>query len=146
MDDGRDYLGPTAVRAAVLPARVAYLIGDGSEEGLRRAVQEACTRWGGMSEPIIPVKPGGGLEPWWPRMVSDVRADIAVNVDVDRGDAVLAAAHLGMDLVSLADIDRIGIGAFTVHPSAVGPEHPSWQQRVCHGQRETSALGSDRRR
>lgn len=39
----RDYVGPTAVRAAVLPARVVYLIADMSEGGLRRAVQEACT-------------------------------------------------------------------------------------------------------
>ena len=31
------YLGPSAVRAVVLPARAAYLIADGSKEGLRQA-------------------------------------------------------------------------------------------------------------
>lgn len=121
--NGRDYVGPTAVRAAVLPARAAYLIADGSDAGLRRAAQEACTRWGGMSEPIIPVKPGGDLDPWWPAMVSMVRADIAVNVDAGSDDAAGAASKLGLELVSLADIDRVGIGAFTVHPSAIGPAY-----------------------
>ncbi len=50
-----DYVGPTAARAAILPARVIYLVADESESGLRRAVQEACTRWGGMTEPIVSV-------------------------------------------------------------------------------------------
>ena len=63
--DSRDYVGPTAVQAAVLPARAVYLVADGSEGGLRRAVQEACTRWGGMTEPVVPVKPGGEIDPWW---------------------------------------------------------------------------------
>src|SRR5260370_41053578 len=55
---------PTAVRAAVLPGRAGYLVADGSGDGLRRAAQEACTRWDGMTEPIIPVKPGGGSDAW----------------------------------------------------------------------------------
>lgn len=119
--DGRDYIGPTAARAAVLPARAAYLVADGSEDGLRRAVQEACTRWGGMSEPIIPVNPGGDVDPWWPDMVSMVRADIAVNVDAGRDDAAEAASKLGLDLVPLADIDRVGVGVYTARPAAIGP-------------------------
>lgn len=118
-----DYVGPSAVRAAVLPARVVYLIGDGSESGLRRAVQEACTRWGGMTEPIVPVKPGGGFEPWFGQLVSLARVDAAVNVDAPSVDATVAAAGLGMDLVSLANIDRVGLSAFTVHPSVTGPPH-----------------------
>jgi len=120
--DGRDYVGPTALQAAVLPARAVYLVADGSEEGLRRAVREACTRWGAMTEPIVPVRPDGDVDVWWQRVVSLARADSAVNVDVDPVAAAAAAEKLGMDLVALADIDRIGTAAFTVHPSAVGPE------------------------
>jgi len=120
--ESRDYVGPTAVRAAVLPARAVYLVADESEEGLRRAAQEACTRWGGMTEPIIPVKRGGEVDASWQQVVSLARADNAVNVDVDPEDASAAAGKLGMDLVSLADIDKVGLAAFTVHPSAVGPE------------------------
>lgn len=118
-----DYIGPSAVRAAVLPARVVYLIADGSEGGLRRAVQEACTRWGGMTEPIVPVKPGGGFQPWFGQLVSLARVDAAVNVDAPSADATAAAAELGIDLVSLANIDTIGLSAFTVHPSVTGPAH-----------------------
>ena len=126
-----DYVGPTAVQATVLPARAAYLIADGSEDGLRRAVQEACTRWGGMTEPIIPVKPGGEVDPWWQQVVSLARADVAVNVNVVPGDASAAASNLDMDVVALADIDRVGLGAFTVHPLATGPAHlPGYNSHV----------------
>jgi hypothetical protein len=120
--DERDYVGPSAVRAAVLPGRAVYLVADESVDGLCRAVQEACTRWAGMTEPIIPVKPGGDVDPWWEQMVSLARADGAVNVDVEPETAAAVARKLGMDLVPLADIDRAGVAAFTVHPSSVGPE------------------------
>ena len=118
-----DYVGPTAVRAAVLPARVVYLIADGSETGLRRAAQEASTRWGGMTEPIVPVKSGGEFEPWAGQVAALSRADAAVNVDVPSADASAAAAKLDLELVSLANIDIVGLAAFTVHPSAIGPAH-----------------------
>ena len=118
-----DYVGPSAVVAAVLPARVVYLIADGSEGGLRRAVQEACTRWGGMTEPIISVKPGGDFDPWFGQLTSLARVDVAVNVDAPPEDASAAASRLGVALVSLADIDTIGLSAFTVHPSVIGPAY-----------------------
>jgi hypothetical protein len=118
MQDGRDYMGPTAVEAAVLPARAVYLVADGSGEGLRLAAKEACTRWGGTPAPIIPVKPGGDVDQWWQRVVSLARADGAVNVDVDPEDAAAAAGRLGTELTPLADIDRVGSAAFTVHPLA----------------------------
>jgi hypothetical protein len=121
--DQRNYVGPTAVTAAVLPARAVYLVADGSTDGMRRAVQEACTRWGGMTEPIIPVKPGGDVDPWWRQVARLARADGAVNVDLDPEDAAAAASTLGLDLVSLADIDDpAGLTGFTIHPSGVGPE------------------------
>ena len=58
--DARVYVGPTALRATVLPARAVYLVAEGSKTGLRRAVQESCTRWGGMTEPCsrFPALPG----------------------------------------------------------------------------------------
>jgi hypothetical protein len=120
--DGRDYVGPTAVQAVVLPGRAVYMVAEGSAEGLRRAVQEACTRWGGMTEPIIPVKPGGEVDAWWEQVASLSRADSVVNVDVELDDAVRAAGQLGMELIPLSDIDKKGAAEFTVHPSAVGPE------------------------
>jgi hypothetical protein len=116
-----DYVGPTTLRATVLPARAVYLVTDGSKPGLHRAVQESCTRWGGMTEPIIPVKSGGEIDPWWLQVVTLARADGAVNVDADPEEALVVAGKLGLPLVPLADIDRVGLTAFTVHPAAIGP-------------------------
>jgi hypothetical protein len=76
-----------------------------------------------MTEPIVPVKPGGGFEPWFGQLVSLARVDAAVNVDAPAADATVAAAGLGIDLVSLANIDMIGLSAFTVHPSVSGPAY-----------------------
>ena len=74
-----------------------------------------------MTEPIIPVKPGGEVDKWWQQVVSLSRADVTVNVDVPPDDASAAAKRLGMECVPIARIDMIGLAAFTVHPAAVGP-------------------------
>ncbi len=116
-----EYLGQRSLRVAVLPARSVYLIADSSASGLRRAVQEACTRWGGMSEPIIPVKLGGEVDRWWRQVAGVASVDQAVNVDLPPEDAAAAAVALGLELVPLAEIDRSGAGMFTVHPGTVGP-------------------------
>jgi hypothetical protein len=76
-----------------------------------------------MTEPIVPVKPGGEFEAWFGQLTSLARVDVAVNVDAPSEDASAAAAELGMDLISLANIDTIGLSAFTVHPSVTGPAH-----------------------
>jgi len=76
-----------------------------------------------MTEPIVPVKPGGGFEPWFGQVTSLARVDAAVNVDAPSEDASGAAAELGMDLISLADIDNFGLSSFSVHPSVTGPAH-----------------------
>jgi hypothetical protein len=114
------YEGQSVLRVAVLPARVAYLVRDDSESGVRRAVQEACTRWGGMSEPIIPVKPGGEIDPWWLQVVTVAAVDEAVNVDVEAEGVAAAREALGLEVVPLASIDRAGTGMFTMHPGGVG--------------------------
>jgi hypothetical protein len=120
MDSG-DYVGPTALRATVLPARAVYLVTAGSKSGFRRAVQESCTRWGGMTEPIIPVKPGGEIDAWWQQVVTLTRVDGAVNVDADPEAALIVAGKLGLPLVPLAEIDQVEVTAFTVHPATIGP-------------------------
>jgi hypothetical protein len=76
-----------------------------------------------MTEPIVPVKPGGEFDPWYGQVVPLARVDAAVNVDVPPEDASSAAAKLDLELVPLADIDRTGLPAFTVHPAWVGPAH-----------------------
>ncbi|MGO8957280.1 MAG: hypothetical protein ACLQFR_07920 [Streptosporangiaceae bacterium] len=119
------YEGQSVLRIAVLPARVAYLVRDGSESGARRAVQEACTRWAGASEPIIPVKQGGEIDPWWRQVASVAAVDEAVNVDVAEADVAATGEALGIDVIGLADIDRAGTGMFTMHPGGIGPANTS---------------------
>lgn len=55
----REYLGQSLIRAVVLPARVVYLIREGSMDGSRSAVRAATGRWGGMTEPIVNVDDKG---------------------------------------------------------------------------------------
>jgi hypothetical protein len=65
-----DLLTHRTFRVAVVPARAAYLTASRSSAGFRRAVQEACTRWGGATEPILQVSPAGKLSPWNSRCLS----------------------------------------------------------------------------
>ncbi|TJZ97125.1 hypothetical protein [Actinacidiphila oryziradicis] len=102
-----DYLGQSLMQAAVLPGRVAYLIAAGSEAGFRRALLEASSRWGGMTEPMVPVTPEGTVVERLRQMVRIAGVEAAVNVDVDPGVAVGVAADLGLVCVP---IDQIRAG------------------------------------
>ncbi len=106
------------------PARVAYLIQIGSEQGFRRAAEEACTRWGGATEPIVPVRTKGRIDRFWSQVVELSNVDGLVNIDVGREDAKVAADRLGMACVELRDIDRSGAGQFTCNPAAVADPSP----------------------
>jgi hypothetical protein len=70
-----------------MPARAAYLIRAGSQTGFRRAIQEASTRWAGVTEPIIPVRKGGRVDNWWKLVVETANVNATVNVDVPANDA-----------------------------------------------------------
>lgn len=113
------YSGPALISVSVYPARVAYLIRAGSRSGLQRAVQEATTRWGGISEVILPVRRRGTLGGWWKQVAAQANLDAAVAVDVPESEAREAAAHLGLPLVKLRDIDRTGPSFATCHPMVV---------------------------
>lgn len=114
----RNYGGPLPVRVTAVPARAGYLVRQGDAAGLRRAVQEASSRWGGMTEPIIPVRAGGSVEALWRQVVTI--ADIEGLVDVGVGDdAVTAAGSLALPLVPLKDIDHYGSTKWTTHPAGI---------------------------
>jgi hypothetical protein len=97
---------PVMFRAIELPARCAYLIGARSADGLRRAVAEASTRWGGVSEPIIPVRSNGKVDGFWQQLTKLTQVQCVVNVDLDLAVAQLAAEALALPLVELRHIDR----------------------------------------
>ncbi len=117
--NSRDYLGQGTFQVSVLPARAAYLIKAGSRSGLRRAVQEATTRWAGMTEPIVPVKSGGAVDAWSRQLVQTADVDGLVNVDLPESDAEAAAGHLRLDLTDLSDIDRSSAVRWTCHPANI---------------------------
>ncbi|PFG16845.1 hypothetical protein ATK74_1400 [Propionicimonas paludicola] len=113
------FSGPTLITASFYPARVAYLIKAGSRAGLRRAVQEATTRWGGISEVILPVSRDGSVGGWWSQVAATANLDAAVTVDVPEDTARRAASQLRLPFVHLRDIDRTGPSSATCHPLVV---------------------------
>jgi hypothetical protein len=113
------YSGPLSLNVTVRPARVAYLIGAGSRAGFRRAIQEATTRWCGMTELIIPVHLNGAVDAQWSQMVHTANLDAAVNVDATSSAAHAAAGALHLGVTDIADIDRAGEGMWTCNPAFV---------------------------
>ena len=114
-----DYLGQAPFHLDVLPARVAYLIAPSSRGGFHRAVQEACSRWAGMTEPIIPVWRNGRLLPWWRQCVDIAQLDALVRVDASPSASQRAATQLGLPLIELSHIDLAGPSHFTCNPVAI---------------------------
>lgn len=121
-----EYQGLVPVRATILPARAAYLVREGSRSGFRRAVQEASTRWGGVTEPILAMPNDGRIEEWVRHVVSISAVEGLVNVDLSEAEASAAASELGLPWVPIARIDDYGPVRLTCHPSWLdAPAYPS---------------------
>ena len=101
---------------SVGPARAAFLIEPRSREGFKRSVAEACSRWGGWSEPIVPVRSSGRIDPEWELVLACAEVDALVNVDVTSAAAERAALHLDLPLVNIDHIDDWGAAAPTSNP------------------------------
>jgi hypothetical protein len=106
--------------ASVLPARAVYLVSEGSRDSVRRAIQEASTRWAGACEPIVQVSADGTITGFSRSVLENARVDGAVNVDVPDDRAEKVGASLGLDLVAIAAIDHWGTTSFTSHPAGIG--------------------------
>lgn len=104
------------------PSRAAYLIRPNSKAGMRRAVAEATTRWGGLTEPIIVVPPSARLSRLWGHVLDVANVDGLVNVDVEHDAAQKIADDFSKQLVPIDDIDRWGETMFSSYPSLIGPE------------------------
>ncbi len=112
-------VGQSMFRVIVVPARAAYLIRAGDQQGAVRAVREASTRWAGVSEPIIPVSSSGSVEGWWRQVVDVSGVDGLVNVNLEGEVAGRVAGSLGLPWVELAEIDEAGITRFSTHPGCL---------------------------
>lgn len=129
MDQQLGYLGQGIIRVAVLPARAAYLIRAGSRDGFRTAVQEACTRWAGITEPIVPVRKGGHVDALWEQLIETADVDGLVNVDAHEEDATAVGIRLGLQVTPLNRIDDSGVTHWTSHPAAV-VDREQWTSRA----------------
>src|SRR5207248_3723234 len=117
-----DAVGQAAlITVAVVPARAVYLIAEGSRAGFRRAVQEATTRWGGASEPIVEVRSDGTVLAGDHVVVERANVDGAINVDAPEELAKAVAQSLGLALTPIAAIDTAGTTMFTSHPAVLIP-------------------------
>ena len=109
-------IGRADVRAAVLPARAAYLVPAGDREAFVVAVREASTRWAGVTEPIVPVRADGRVDGWWSQVVKLSKVDGLVNVNLSSTLAEQVASQLGLPVVDIARIDQEGGTRFSAHP------------------------------
>jgi hypothetical protein len=107
----------------VRPARAVYLVDatpGADRAGVRRAIQEASTRWGGACEPIVLVGEDGAVDERDRVIVGLARVDGAVNVNLPLATANTAAETLELPLVPLSAIDTYGPVIGTCNPGAVG--------------------------
>ncbi|MBB5956408.1 hypothetical protein FHS29_002994 [Saccharothrix tamanrassetensis] len=117
-----------------LPSRSAYLIRAGSRSGFRRAIQEASGRWGGMAEPVIAVRVGGKIDPWYEQLLEVSDVAVLVAVDISAEEAGTVGKRVGLPCVELEHIDRVPVSASTMHPLALLTDEPA-QIPVIAGER-----------
>ena len=109
---------------AVLPSRAAYLVPAGDHQSVMVAVQEASTRWAGVTEPIVPVRANGRIDGWWAQVVDLSNVDGLVNVNLPSALAESVAERLGLPVVDIARIDEEGRTQFTIHPAGLAASTP----------------------
>lgn len=104
-----EYLGEDALTITAVPNRVVFLFPAGSRSSFKVAVREASSRWAGVTEPILPVRRGGKVDPAWVQIAGYARPHRAVNVGCDAHDAQLASSSLGLgQVIDFHEIDRLG--------------------------------------
>ena len=97
------YLGQELARLDVGPVRACYLVPDQDLVPLEEAITAASRRWGGVTEPILPVGPNGFTDERWPRIVAALAPDVYVSVGLDDQARAAAAGQLGTSVLSWPD-------------------------------------------
>lgn len=94
-----EYLGQDHIRIAVAPLRAGYVVRPGDRAGVVKAITAATRRWGGITEPIVPV-PDAGSNPTALsiHVVNTLAPDLLVSVDEER-DCDQLSASLGRQVV-----------------------------------------------
>lgn len=115
-----DYRGQSTLLATIVPARAAYLVQQDSRDGFRRAVQEASTRWAGITEPIIPVSRGVLVDGYGRGVLALAGVDGLLNVDLPDSDAERASRELGLPWIPLDQARLAPPLMWTCNPGGVG--------------------------
>lgn len=74
-----EYVGQGLANFDVRPKRAAYLIPPRRTRPFLDAVERACSRWGGITEPIVTVSPGGRVPAAWRQIVQEAAPDVIFN-------------------------------------------------------------------
>lgn len=82
----------------VAPNRVGYVVRQGDRAGVLRAISAATRRWGGITEPILPIGDDGSVEPLDLRIVKTLAPDLLVAVD-DNLNVELLSDDIGQPVV-----------------------------------------------
>ncbi len=120
----------TDVRVGLGPARGAYLVRAGDRRGFVAAIQTASTRWGGVTEPIIPVRASGRIDDMWVQVVKCSGVHGLINVSVAPSAAATAQRRLGLRLIDVRDLDLDALLGRTLYPTAVSPNDEEWKRRA----------------
>jgi len=99
------YLGQELARLDIGPIRACYLVPDHDRGRLMEAITAASRRWGGVTEPILPVGPDGLTGTWWKRIVAALRPDLFVDMGLDEQARAAAAGQLDRTLTSWRDFE-----------------------------------------
>lgn len=111
------YIGQKVVHLDVRPKRAVFLFRTNSKTQFRDAVERACSRWGGIQEPIIPVSARGRIQPNWRQIVELLDPDIAFDAAaLDPAAHETVEKQLGLPLLPVRMEDRPSSGA---HPLVV---------------------------
>lgn len=131
--DQESFFGQADVRAAVLPARAAYLVRANDRQAALSAVREASTRWAGVTEPIIPVRANGRIDEWLLSVIELSKVDCLVNVNLPMGLACAVATAVRLPVVDIVDIAQVEPTRSSVHPVFVGAESEQGADRPPNG-------------
>lgn len=74
----RTPLGESQLAITIRPLQVAHFLPNGDETALARAIAMATGRWGGLFHQLIPVDPGGTIDPFARRCLRAAPPDLAV--------------------------------------------------------------------
>ena len=89
------YLGQELARLDIGPIRACYLVPDHNRARLTEAMTAASRRWGGVTEPILPVGPDGFTEERWRTVVAAWKPELFVDIGLDEQVRAAAVGQLG---------------------------------------------------